>query len=193
MGKAKEVDDWFKKKGHPLEKEMKAVRNIILKADKRMAECIKWQSPTFTFEGNMASFMPNAKKHVSLMFHTGAKIPGKHKRLQGGGNTARFMKFADLAEVKAAQKELEAVVKAWIAQKEGGAGKKKSAKKKPAKKKPAKKKPAKKKPAKKKPVKKKPAKKKPAKKKPAKKKAVKKKPAKKKPAKKKPAKKKQAR
>ena len=38
-------------------------RESILGADSRMDECIKWQAPTFTFEGNVASFFPKAKQH----------------------------------------------------------------------------------------------------------------------------------
>jgi hypothetical protein len=31
--------------------------------------------PTFTFEGNLASFCPRSKQHASLMFHAGAHAP----------------------------------------------------------------------------------------------------------------------
>ena len=179
---------------------MLRVRDIVLAADSRVEECIKWKTPTFTYEGNIASFNPNTKRHVSLMFHTGAKIPGSFGRLEGTGNTARYLKIADDADAKSAAKELTRIIAAWCTMKDGAAkkrpAKKKAAKKKaPPKKEAAKKKaPAKKKAAKKKaPPKKEAAKKKaPAKKKAAKKKAAKKKaPAKKKAAKKKaPAKKK---
>jgi uncharacterized protein YdhG (YjbR/CyaY superfamily) len=49
---------------------MLRVRDVVLAADPRIDECIKWQTPTFTFGGNLASFNPRAKKHVSLLFHT---------------------------------------------------------------------------------------------------------------------------
>lgn len=35
-------------------------------------------------DGNIASFSP-AKNFVSLMFHRGAELPGKHPRLEGDG------------------------------------------------------------------------------------------------------------
>lgn len=108
-----EVDVWFAKFDHPLKEAMQRVRQIILAADRRMDECIKWSAPTFTFEGNLASFNPRTKKHVSLMFHSGAQIPGKHPRLLGGGDTARYMTFADKAEVESSRKDLQAVVHAW--------------------------------------------------------------------------------
>lgn len=98
---------------------MRKVRRVILAADNRVAECIKWSCPTFTYEGNIASFNPQAKKFVSLMFHQGAKIPGKFPSLEGGGDTARYMQFQDEVDLKAKKAELAKVVKAWCDMKDG--------------------------------------------------------------------------
>ena len=106
------VDRWFEEYEHPAKDAMLLARDIIL-ADERMTETIKWKSPTFVYQGNMASFNPRTKAHVSLMFHTGASIPGDHPRLEGGGDTARYMRFADIAEVEAAGADIEAIVDAW--------------------------------------------------------------------------------
>lgn len=106
------VDAWFDEYEHPAKDAMLRVREIIL-SDDRMTETIKWKSPTFMFEGNMASFNPRTKAHVSLMFHSGAKIPGDHPRLEGGGETARYMKFADIDDVESAHDDLVSVVNAW--------------------------------------------------------------------------------
>ncbi len=107
-----EVDAWFEVYDHPVKDAMLRVREIIL-SDARMEETIKWKSPTFIYQGNMASFNPRTKAHVSLMFHTGAAIPGDHPRLEGGGETARYMRFADLSDVESARVDLENVVAAW--------------------------------------------------------------------------------
>jgi hypothetical protein len=115
MNTSKDVEAWFGKCQNPLKQEMLRVRELILSADERMTECIKWQTPTFCFEGNLASFNPKSKQHVSLLFHSGAQIPGKHPKLQGGGDTGRYMQLVDMAEVEAAKKDLAAVVKAWCA------------------------------------------------------------------------------
>jgi hypothetical protein len=88
-------------------------------ADDRISETIKWKTPTFVYEGNIASFNPRAKAHVSLLFHTGASIPGKHALLEGGGDTARYARFDDLDDVEAKREQLEAVVRAWCALKDG--------------------------------------------------------------------------
>jgi hypothetical protein len=114
-----EVEAWFRDLDHPLKDAMLEVRRIILRADRRVDETIKWKSPTFVFEGNMASIDPRAKKHVQLMFHQGASLPGKHPRLEGGGGTVRYMRFTDAADVKAKRGDLEAAVRAWCQLKGG--------------------------------------------------------------------------
>ncbi|MGH3668778.1 MAG: hypothetical protein ACRDU7_10830, partial [Acidimicrobiia bacterium] len=47
-----------------------------------------WSTPTYSYLGNIFSFNP-AKKFVSLLFHTGAQIPGDHPALEGDTETAR--------------------------------------------------------------------------------------------------------
>ena len=114
MNSNPEVDAWFAEYDHPMKDAMLRVREVVL-SDERMTETIKWKSPTFMYQGNMASFNPRTKAHVSLMFHTGASIPGDHPRLEGGGETARYMKFSSMADVTAAEGALTAIVEAWCA------------------------------------------------------------------------------
>ncbi|MCZ6662534.1 MAG: hypothetical protein O6951_06370 [Actinobacteria bacterium] len=71
------------------------------------------EEPNLDYKGNMASFNPRTKAQVSLMFHTGASIPGVYSRLEGGDETARYMKFTDLAKVESAANEIRSVVQAW--------------------------------------------------------------------------------
>ncbi|MGI9598511.1 MAG: DUF1801 domain-containing protein [Acidimicrobiales bacterium] len=114
MAESQEVVEWLEAYDNPMKEVVVAVREVILQADDRVSECIKWKSPTFTFEGNIASFNPRSKKHASLMFHTGATIPGDHQILDGGGETARYVTFADLDEVEQKRQALIAVIQAWI-------------------------------------------------------------------------------
>jgi uncharacterized protein YdhG (YjbR/CyaY superfamily) len=113
MPTSKDVDAWFARYENPMKDVVLRMRAIVLAADPRVEECIKWQAPTFTFEGNLASFFPKSKQHASLMFHLGAKIPGKHPRLEGSGDTSRVMKIGSVAEANAARKDLERIVAAW--------------------------------------------------------------------------------
>ena len=116
----REVDQWMVKYDNPMKPVVQRVREILLAADKRMEEVIKWKSPTFVYKGNLASFNPRSKKHASLMFHTGASIPGKFPHLEGGGDTARYMTFTSLKDAEARKKELTDIVKAWINMKDKG-------------------------------------------------------------------------
>lgn len=108
--KSAEVDAWFEALDHPLKEAMLRVRRIILGADRRITETIKWKSPTFVFRGNIASIDPRTKKHVNLLFHQGASLPGKHPHLEGGGDTVRYMRFADLEDVRAKKSDLERAI-----------------------------------------------------------------------------------
>jgi hypothetical protein len=107
-----EVDAWFAERDHPLADAMQLVRRLVLEADPRVTESIKWKTPTFSFEGNIVSFNP-AKKFVSLLFHRGAEIPGRFPRLEGEGRLARTMRFSDVADVQQGADELQEVIRAW--------------------------------------------------------------------------------
>ena len=109
-----EVEQYLEKKNHPLDAEIRRVREIILASDERIEETIKWSSPTFMYKGNMASFFMNAKKHVSLMFHKGAMIPDDTGLLQGDGKEGRSAKFANMEDIEAKKADLESVVRGWI-------------------------------------------------------------------------------
>ena len=113
MNTSAEVDAWMAEYDNPQKEAVQRVREIILASDPRITECIKWKAPTFVYKGNIASFFPKAKKHVTLMFHQGAKIPGDHALLIGDGATARSMKLEGLEAIEAASDQIREVVVAW--------------------------------------------------------------------------------
>lgn len=115
-----EVDAWLAGYDNPLKPLVERVRTIVLDADDRIGETIKWSTPTFVYRGNLASFQPRAKQFVSILFHTGASIPGDHPLLAGGGDTARYVRLADAAEVEARRAEIEAIVRAWCDARDAG-------------------------------------------------------------------------
>jgi hypothetical protein len=112
MSRNSDVDRWFEQADHPLEATMRRARDIILGADTRVTESIKWKTPTFAYRGNIASFNPS-KQLLSIMFHRGAEIPGDHPRLEGDGKLVRTMRFAGPGELEAGKADLEAAVRAW--------------------------------------------------------------------------------
>ena len=118
MRRTPEVDTFVSELGHPLEAAINTVRDVVLGVDPRIVETIKWKSPTFVFQGNIASIEPRSKKQVSVLFHQGAKLPGKHPMLEGGGGTVRYLRFADEADVARKRRHLENAISAWIELKE---------------------------------------------------------------------------
>jgi hypothetical protein len=107
-----EVDEWFAARQHPLTEAMQLARKLILDADSRVTESIKWKTPTFSYQGNIVSFNPS-RKFVSLMFHRGSEIEGAFPHLEGDGRLVRVMRFADVNEVEATSDELQAVIRSW--------------------------------------------------------------------------------
>ena len=109
-----DVDEWFAgQQDNPLVDSLQLAREIILDSDDRVEESIKWKTPTFAYEGNIVSFTLGAKNFVSLMFHSGASIPGDHPRLEGDGKQVRTMRFDDSDDLTANRADLEAVIRAW--------------------------------------------------------------------------------
>lgn len=114
-----EVDAWFERYDNPMRDAVQRTREILLGADPRLDEVIKWSTPTVTYKGNLVSIQPRAKQFVSLLFHTGASIPGEHPLLEGGGDTARYARLDDVDAVERAKPKLEAIVRAWCDTKDG--------------------------------------------------------------------------
>ena len=110
-----EVEGWFAGIEPPAEPTMRRVLDVVLGADHRLTAYIKYGSLLVGFEGDLAAFVQYRKKQVNLMFGRGARIKGDFPHLEGTGPTARFMRFADVAEVDARANELAGVATAWCA------------------------------------------------------------------------------
>ena len=109
-----DVDTWFEQYVNPQKELVQEVRRTILDADPRVTEAIKWKAPTFMYRGNLASFYPKSKQHVSLMFHQGAALPDPYGLLEGEGDTSRVAKFTSADDLKAKSEALHGLVTAWI-------------------------------------------------------------------------------
>lgn len=110
-----EVDAWFETYDNPQRDLVLAVRDVVLAADDRIGETIKWQAPTFVYKGNLASFFPKAKKHVTLMFHQGSLLEDPTGILEGDGDVARSLKVIDRADLDRKASALADLVRSWIA------------------------------------------------------------------------------
>jgi hypothetical protein len=102
-----DVDAWFERYDNPLKDLVQQVREAMLASDPRVSEVIKWQAPTFVYKGDIASFFPKAKKHVTLMFHQGASIDDPSHLLERDGDTSRSAKFTSGEDLAAKGAALE--------------------------------------------------------------------------------------
>mgnify|MGYP000545438320 CR=1 FL=1 len=114
MNKTKRVDEFLTNKNHPLTKEIDLIRTIILETDAKIEETIKWNAPTFMYNGNIASFFMNAKKFVSLMFHKGVLIKDDFDLLEGDGKEGRVARFNDIKDIENKKEALQSLIKEWI-------------------------------------------------------------------------------
>jgi len=115
------VDAWFEAYDNPQKDVVERVRELILDADPRITESVKWSTPTFSYRGNLISIQPRATKFVSLLVHEGASIPGHHPRLEGDGPHARTIRFSDIGDLEKGTAELQAIVRAWCDARDGTA------------------------------------------------------------------------
>ena len=91
---------------------MLRVREIILKADARISELVKYGTVHFECRTGLASFVQvKDPKRVSLMFNAAGKLAGDYPHLEG--KSVKYVRFADMADVDARRSELAAITRAW--------------------------------------------------------------------------------
>ena len=107
---------------HPSKDAIVALRDIVLAADARIAEGIKWNAPSFRTSDWFATFHLRAKPGVQLILHRGAKgrddamqaIADPDGLLQWLGPDRASVRFRDIGEVEAKRTAFEALVRQWV-------------------------------------------------------------------------------
>lgn len=126
---SEEVTAFIKKASPDTAKLLEALRQVILKSDKAIAEQIKWNAPSFYYSGEMKAFDAkeykrdivvynlHKKEYVLLVFPTGARINDVSGLLEGDYKDGRRLaKIFDLQDLKAKEKKLQKVIKVWLSQ-----------------------------------------------------------------------------
>lgn len=111
-----QVDAYMAALDRPQHAEIAALRAIIMHANVRIAERIKWNVPSFYYRADLAAFHLRAKGCVQrvLVFPHGL-VDDPTGLLAGAWPDRRIAKFYDLADVYAKQAALVGVVNAWVA------------------------------------------------------------------------------
>lgn len=121
------VDAYMQKLDHPLKDVLEALRNVILSANNKIGEHIKWNAPSFLYTGEMKPFDPKEYKRyvivsnvyqkdfIRLVFPSGAKIHDTSGLLLGDyADGRRLAFFHSMDEVTAKEEALKNAVKTWL-------------------------------------------------------------------------------
>lgn len=127
LSTAEQVTQFIQESKHPLANVMQAVRELILSTDTEIAEHIKWNSPAFYYNGEMANFdakeykrdlvVYNIRKEDSilLIFPTGAVIDDTTGILEGNyADGRRMVTLKSMEDLNTKKEALQAVIKEWM-------------------------------------------------------------------------------
>lgn len=109
---------------HPLKAEILALRRLVLDADGRIGEEIKWNAPSFHTSEHFATFHLRAPDNVQVILHFGAKkrdragaraaIADPSGLLQWLAEDRATLKFQDMAGIEARGAAFTAILRQWI-------------------------------------------------------------------------------
>jgi hypothetical protein len=121
---ATEVDTFLAALDHPAKDLVVQLRRVVLGADARIGEGIKWNSPSYRTTEYFATTNLRAKQGVGLILHFGAKknaisttgvdIPDPAGLLRWLAKDRATVEFRDAAELAAAAPALQALLREWI-------------------------------------------------------------------------------
>ncbi len=120
------VDAFLGKLEHPLKTEIGELRRIILKADKRIGEGVKWNAPSFRLDEYFATLNLRSTGSLQVIFHLGAKVKDNSTRRTKIDDPEGLLKwlakercladFGRLKDIRARRAEITAIVRQWIRQ-----------------------------------------------------------------------------
>ena len=109
---------------HALQPVIEAVRAVILEADDRIKEGVKWNAPSFYTTEHFATFHLRSSTRVQLVLHLGAKpragvtvrnaIAESSVPLEWRGPDRAIVTFATVAEVRRHRAAFTRLVQQWI-------------------------------------------------------------------------------
>jgi hypothetical protein len=112
---AEEVAAFMQVLEHPLKEVVEAVRIIILNANQKIAERIKWKSPSFYYVEDFGAFNLRRQDVVHLIFVFPKGLVSEDiPWLEGNYIDRRMAYFSKVSDVAAKKRELERLVNAWV-------------------------------------------------------------------------------
>lgn len=113
--RSEDVNAFMTKLDHPLKAEIETVRSIILEADPKVEERVKWNSPSFYYKKDILAIHVREQKFVHLVFVYPVGLPAnEHGMLQGDFKDRRMAYFHSMAEIGEKKEALRAVIREWV-------------------------------------------------------------------------------
>ena len=122
---ARSVEAFLAALEHPHKPEILALRQVILAADPRISEGIKWNAPSFCTSEHFATFHLRAKDGVQIILHLGAKVRESASTgvviadpsgcLEWLARDRAAVKFVDRQDIADRREAFTAVLRQWIA------------------------------------------------------------------------------
>ncbi|WP_313919701.1 DUF1801 domain-containing protein [Tahibacter sp.] len=118
------VDAFLATLDHPAKALVVELRRVVLDADVRILDGIKWNAPSFRTTEYFATTNLRAKQGTGLILHFGAKknaisatgvdIPDPAGLLRWLAKDRATVEFRDTAELRAKASALQALLREWI-------------------------------------------------------------------------------
>jgi hypothetical protein len=117
------VDAFMARLEHPLKEEIEVVRRLILGADRRIGESIKWNAPSFFIEDHFATLKLQPAVSVQVVLHTGAKAKSNSRSMaikdpaglvKWAAKDRGLVTFTNMDDVRSKKAAFVAILKQWI-------------------------------------------------------------------------------
>lgn len=120
-----EVDGFLATLEHARKPEILALRQIILDADPRIGEGIKWNAPSFRLQEYFATFHLRARDGIQIILHFGAKqresalstdaVSDPTRMLKWLGRDRATVVFENMADVTSRSRAFAQLIRDWLA------------------------------------------------------------------------------
>ena len=90
---AADVETWISEAPPSQQRQLRALRALILENAPDATETIKWNQPCFS-QKRLFCYLQRAKTHVTLGFQYGARLDDPQSLLTGDGKLMRHINFA---------------------------------------------------------------------------------------------------
>jgi len=118
------VDAYLAALDHPRKREIETVRSLVVRADPRVREEVKWNAPSFFIDEHFATFRLRPGDTMQVVLHTGAKVkPGAGPiAIDDPAGLVRWaapdrgvVTFGDMQDIASKEEAFVALLRQWIA------------------------------------------------------------------------------